>query len=188
MVTEPIICTGNELADTLRGLRERGLFPWALDTTVGTNARYRINYYALNQTVAGDGDSRGECKPKSVRRPDVVTANPATNNFERVAKSRDAQCPVLPCPAATPAAVTKQECGVKSPAALTPLPKTNETRSAVAGGEMRAEKPKSALDAPACISIEERMAALRDRLKSSGKLRRSKYSTPPEYARKPYAD
>lgn len=200
-MTEPIICTGNELADTLRGLRERGLFPWALDVAVGTNSGCRINCYEVNQTVAGDGTARGECKPKSVRRPDVATANPATNNLERVGG----------VPNDTVESHPERVAGAK-PAALTPL--SPSTSAAMPGDNLgmaasveqgTARKPvyvnASANDRRDNsgnevgrdsrrdgISIEDRMAALRDRLQSTGKLKRSKYNTPAEYARKPYAD
>lgn len=198
-MTEPIICTGNELVDTLRGLRERGLFPWALDTTVGTNASYRINYYALNQTVAGDGTSRGECKPKSVRRPDEVTSNPATNNFERVGgvpndtveshpeRVAGAKAAALaPFSPSTSAAMPRdnprmaksvERCTARKPVHVNA---ESNDRSANSGEKVGRDSRRDG------ISIEERMAALRDRLASTGKLKRSRYSTPAEYARQPH--
>jgi hypothetical protein len=44
-MTPPILCTGNELAGVLAGIRERGGFVASLDTGVGgKNANYSVSY------------------------------------------------------------------------------------------------------------------------------------------------
>lgn len=170
MTNAPIICSGNDLQNTLDGLRKRKLVPWAVDCAVdGHNARYSVSYF---ERAVGIGSEH--------RRQEFVDGIKSQQVNNPAALTPSDPSAVKPAQGACHAQVQPKADGPESICPSLVLGANNgslgSTRSCVT-------------DTPASgnsISIEDRLSALQSRLASAGRLRRSKPKTQPEHARQPH--